>query len=305
MTATRTLEQALAAAIPLQAGLARLADEVRVVQRLPRPAAPTDGVCALFEAELRLGVEAGDADRAHEAGLALWRRDDALRCHTALSRALAQAGAACADGRCSVATANRMATAAADVLHRLRAAGPRSASGATRGRVVLAVPQGERHVLALQSLAHLLEVAGWTADVVGELPPHELAQVSRGASAVLLSVHAPTTAVDGHVRAVRRAEPDALVVVGGPAADCTLADLLTSDPQVLLQALDARGCPLSRRERDVLRCVADGLTNAEAASALGMAPGTIKTHLDRIFDKTGATGRAAAVAIGLRRGWIL
>lgn len=300
-----TIESALATAIPVQAGLARLADEVRLVRRPVRPAAPTDGVCALLEAELRLAVEAGDAERAHGAAVALAGRDVRLHLlHAAISRALAQAAAAVVDGRCDIVTANRMAAAAAEVLHRLRAAGPRSSVRPTRGRVVLAVPPGDAHVLALQSLACLLESAGWTADVVGELPAPELARAGRGASAVLISVHSSGGAVNGLVQAVRRADPAVLVVVGGPGAPRSDGHLVTSDPQELLQALDLRDCPLSSRECDVLRCVADGLTNAEAAACLGVSPATLKTHLDRIFDKTGAPGRAAAVAVGLRRGWI-
>lgn len=299
------LERSLAASIPLQAGLARLADEVRVVQRLPRTASPADGVCAMFEAELRLGIEAADPVRAYEAAVALWRRGgDPARCGTSISRTLAQAAAACVEGRCTVSAANRMVAAAAEVLHRLRADARPATRDAAR-RVVLAVPPGEGHVLALLALAHLLEAAGWTADVVGELPAQELARTARGAVAVVLSVHASGAGVDGLVHAVRRAEPDALVVAGGPASAGAHADLVTSDPAALLRALDARRCPLSDRERDVLRRIADGLTNAEAAAVLGVAPATLKTHLDRIFDKTAASGRAAAVATGLRRGWIV
>lgn len=299
------LERVLSASIPLQAGLARLADEVRVVQRLPRTASPADGVSAMFEAELRLGIEAADPARAYEAAIALWRRSgDPRRCYSSISRALAQAAAACTAGECTVAVANRMCATALEVLHRLRA-DARPATRDTSRRVVLAVPPGEGHVLALLALGHLLEEAGWTADVVGELPAAELARTARGAVAVVLSVHASGADLDGLVHAVRHVEPDALVVVGGPAATGVHADLVTSDPALLLRALQARRCPLSERERDVLRCIADGLTNAEAAAVLGVAPATLKTHLDRIFDKTGASGRAGAVATGLRRGWIV
>lgn len=300
-----TLERA--DVLPLSVGLARLAAEVRLVRQRPRPqAARDDGLRGLFEAELRLGIEAADPERAYAAAVALWRRsDEPLLAHAAVSRALAQAGAACAEGRCDVTTANRMAAVAAGVLHRLRAVARPAGAGETRGRVVLAVPPGEAHVLALQSLAHLLEAAGWTADVVGGLPATELARAARRASAVVLSVHEAGRQVDGLVAEVRRCAPDALIAVGGPAAAAAGADLVTSDPRVLLRALEARRCPLSARERDILQCVADGLTDAEAADALDVAPGTLTTHLDRILDKTGAPGRAAAVALGLRRGWIV
>jgi DNA-binding CsgD family transcriptional regulator len=55
----------------------------------------------------------------------------------------------------------------------------------------------------------------------------------------------------------------------------------------------------------VLGCVADGLTNSEAATRLGVGAATVRSHLDRIFTKTGTTHRAAAVAMALRRGWVV
>jgi DNA-binding CsgD family transcriptional regulator len=296
-----TLERTLAGSVPLQPGLALLADQVRLVRRPTRPEPPSDGVAALFEAELRLGLEAADTERAYEAAAALWRRSgDLSRCHRAISRTLGQAGLAWADGRCSVATGHRITATAGEVLARLRA----GARPTGAGRVVLAAPPGDQHQLALASLAHLLEAAGWTADVVGDLPAPELARAARGAVAVVLSVHVPCTRLGALVTALRHAEPSALVVAGGPESVGADVDLVTSDPAELLSALEQRSCPLSTRERDVLRCVADGLTNAEAAGTLGIAAGTLKTHLDRIFEKTGASGRAAAVAIGLRKGWI-
>lgn len=62
--------------------------------------------------------------------------------------------------------------------------------------------------------------------------------------------------------------------------------------------------PLTPREAQVLRCVADGLTNAEAAALMGVGAATVRSHLDRVFVKTGTTHRAAAVAVALRAGWV-
>lgn len=52
---------------------------------------------------------------------------------------------------------------------------------------------------------------------------------------------------------------------------------------------------LTARERDVLREVAVGGTNREAADRLFISEATFKTHLSRVFDKLGVTDRAAAV----------
>ncbi|MEX0984318.1 MAG: response regulator transcription factor [Actinomycetota bacterium] len=63
-----------------------------------------------------------------------------------------------------------------------------------------------------------------------------------------------------------------------------------------------RTTPLSKREREILQKVADGATTRQVASDLGISPHTVKTHLERIFEKLGANDRAQAVAIAIRTG---
>ena len=46
---------------------------------------------------------------------------------------------------------------------------------------------------------------------------------------------------------------------------------------------------LSKREAEVVRCLAEGLTNREIADRLGLSQHTIKNHLFRIFDKLGVS----------------
>ena len=60
--------------------------------------------------------------------------------------------------------------------------------------------------------------------------------------------------------------------------------------------------PLSVRELDVLRLVAAGRTNAQIGADLHIGESTVKTHLQHIFEKLDAADRAAAVAVGYRRG---
>jgi DNA-binding CsgD family transcriptional regulator len=53
--------------------------------------------------------------------------------------------------------------------------------------------------------------------------------------------------------------------------------------------------PLTRREREVLAWVERGKTNAEIAQILWIAPGTVKKHLDNVYEKLGVRTRTAAV----------
>jgi len=62
--------------------------------------------------------------------------------------------------------------------------------------------------------------------------------------------------------------------------------------------------PLSKREIEILQMVAYGGTTKEVAHDLGISPHTVKTHLERIFEKLGANDRAQAVAIAIRRGMV-
>lgn len=66
----------------------------------------------------------------------------------------------------------------------------------------------------------------------------------------------------------------------------------------------AASAEVTPRQRDLLRLMADGLDTEEAASALGVSPETVKTHVERVMSKLGASGRTEAVAIALRRGII-
>lgn len=62
--------------------------------------------------------------------------------------------------------------------------------------------------------------------------------------------------------------------------------------------------PLSKREKEILQLVANGSTTKEVARDLGISPHTVKTHLERIFEKLGANDRAQAVAIAIRTGLV-
>jgi DNA-binding NarL/FixJ family response regulator len=57
---------------------------------------------------------------------------------------------------------------------------------------------------------------------------------------------------------------------------------------------------LTEREGEILSLIASGLTNREIASRLFIGNATVKTHINRIFAKIGATGRRDAIAYAQR-----
>ncbi len=63
--------------------------------------------------------------------------------------------------------------------------------------------------------------------------------------------------------------------------------------------------PLSSRELDVLRGLAEGLSNKQIARALGISEHTVKFHINAILGKLGAQSRTEAVVRATRAGLIL
>ncbi|MFF7129918.1 MULTISPECIES: response regulator transcription factor [unclassified Streptomyces] len=68
----------------------------------------------------------------------------------------------------------------------------------------------------------------------------------------------------------------------------------TADPAVL----DS----LTRREREVLSCIGEGLSNAEIAARLEMAEGTVKTHVSRLLAKLELRSRVQAAVLAQELG---
>jgi DNA-binding NarL/FixJ family response regulator len=62
--------------------------------------------------------------------------------------------------------------------------------------------------------------------------------------------------------------------------------------------------PLTEREIEILRLIAKGLSNNEAARVLTLSRATVRTHLEHIYEKLEVTNRVEAVTEGLRKGLI-
>nr|WP_059083754.1 response regulator transcription factor [Streptomyces scabiei] len=62
------------------------------------------------------------------------------------------------------------------------------------------------------------------------------------------------------------------------------------------RAVRRTGEPLTSREQEVARLVAEGLTNSEIGAELFISPGTVKTHLARLQKKLGVQNRVGIAA---------
>jgi DNA-binding CsgD family transcriptional regulator len=104
----------------------------------------------------------------------------------------------------------------------------------------------------------------------------------------------PTTAPGRYVR---------LTLLRGPGPDFSERDravLTLLGPHLDQAYLDAerRRHPIPRitaRQKDLLRLLAAGQTNSQIARHLGISEGTVRTHLENIYDRLGVSSRTAAV----------
>ncbi|MFC5753629.1 response regulator [Actinomadura rugatobispora] len=120
-----------------------------------------------------------------------------------------------------------------------------------------------------------------TYDADGDVVP----AIEAGAAGYLLK-DAPTAELLDAVRTVHRG--------GSVLSPALVARLMRAARK------PAQG-PLTRRELQVLKLVADGASNREAAAALFISEASIKTHLAHIYNKLGVRDRAAAVGEAYRR----
>ena len=117
--------------------------------------------------------------------------------------------------------------------------------------------------------------------------------IEAGARAYLLK-DAPREELFKAIRAVHRGESLIQPAVAGKVLD-RFAELSRQ-----VQAPDA----LSEREIEVIRLMADGAANKEIAAGLSISGSTVKTHIQAIFQKLGASDRTEAVMQALRKGII-
>lgn len=151
---------------------------------------------------------------------------------------------------------------------------------------------------------------------------------------VLMDLAMPELDGVGAILAIRGEFPDARILVlttydndesvfralengaqGYLLKDCSTADLLAAIRKInaggthVSERAAARlaeramaGGPLSPREIEVLRWIAEGKSNKEIAALLFISEGTVKTHVLSIHEKLGAGDRTEAVVTAIKRG---
>jgi DNA-binding NarL/FixJ family response regulator len=131
-----------------------------------------------------------------------------------------------------------------------------------------------------------------------------------GAPVVALLEDAETTMPEAPVRAVlslNASTAEIVAAIVAAAADLTVLTQLQARRWFRGRESTQRGAlvePLTPRELQVLRMLADGLGNKEIANRLGISDHTAKFHVTQILGKLGAASRTEAVAIGIRRGLV-
>jgi DNA-binding NarL/FixJ family response regulator len=113
------------------------------------------------------------------------------------------------------------------------------------------------------------------------------------------------------VRAILPADASASEILAAiEAAAAGLAVVDVRDLEGLLaasvpQAAEEGATPLTARELEVLRMLAEGAANKTIAWKLGISEHTVKFHVAQILGKLGAGTRTEAVTVGIRKGLIL
>jgi DNA-binding NarL/FixJ family response regulator len=104
---------------------------------------------------------------------------------------------------------------------------------------------------------------------------------------------------DELIRAIRA------VYKGEPALDSIIARKVINYFRLpgKVQGLEKLSEHLSKREIDIIKLAAEGMTNKDIADKLHLSSRTVEGHLRTIFNKLGVGSRTEAVLYGLRKGW--
>ena len=127
-----------------------------------------------------------------------------------------------------------------------------------------------------------------------DLDTEVLAALAAGADAYCVKSGNPL----GVITAVRTAAE------GGAYFDPAIAHVVLRQAGSGSAAKPVELSPLTPRETEILRLIADGVGNAEIADRLSLGLGTVKGHIRDILEKLSAADRTQAAVLALRRGLI-
>ena len=151
--------------------------------------------------------------------------------------------------------------------------------------------EATRHIIA-RDLARVLVLTTF------DLDEYVFSALKAGASGFMLKDAKPADLLNA-IRAVAAGE-----AVMAPSATRRLLDHVIPTLPASPQGNDPRLEVLTDREREVLVEIAAGATNAEIATKLYMAEGTVKTHIGRLLAKLEARDRVGLVLIAYETGLV-
>lgn len=193
------------------------------------------------------------------------------------------------------------------VRHGLRAAFDREESFRVVGEAATVATARER-IAALRPQVAILDVN--LPDGSGLELARELRRAHPTMGIVVLTMYS----TDGQLFIALEAGASAFVAKDAPASDVisaarhaatsptafTAADLAAA----MRRRLNPSGPQLSRREKEVLDLLAEGLGVAAIARRLYISESTAKTHISKLYEKLGAGNRAQALMTAMRLGLV-
>jgi len=124
-----------------------------------------------------------------------------------------------------------------------------------------------------------------------------LTAVKAGADGFLSKGAGPSELTDGIIEVAAGRHALSSGAIGALVDHIAGARTVPEDP-----AMAARFTELTQREREVVRAIVAGMSNAEIADAMVLSPFTVKTHANRAMTKVGARDRAQLVSYAVRAG---
>jgi NarL family two-component system response regulator YdfI len=173
---------------------------------------------------------------------------------------------------------------------------------------LLSEPESEPDVIVVDasrdSGAVVATLSGGPSDIGADIPIVVLESADNGAGSDLLRQGAravlPATVSPAEMIAALRAVTSGLIVLH-PLTIAALPHAAINTSRTTEELVE----PLTKREKEVLQMLAAGLGNKEIAAKLNISDHTAKFHVGSILGKLGVSTRAEAVAMGIRRGFVL